>query len=65
MRRIISFIKLPKIVLSGNKELFVSQDRYEGYKEASKSRDSSRWKNWFISFGFMLKTIYQMMESLP
>ena len=30
--------------IGGKQELFVSQDRYEGYKEALQKQDSSRWK---------------------
>lgn len=35
--------------IGGNKELFVSQDRYEGYKEALQKQGFLSMKNWFIS----------------
>ena len=53
--------------MGGNKELFVSQDRYEGYKEAlQKAGIPLDEKLVHFSFGFMLEdNSYQMMESLP
>ena len=50
MRRIISFNKTTEnCFYRGNKELFVSQDRYEGYKEALQKQGFLSMKNWFIS----------------
>ena len=53
--------------IGGNKELFVSQDRYQGYKEAlQKAGIPLDEKLVHFSFGFMLEdNSYQMMESLP
>ena len=53
--------------IGGNKELFVSQDRYEGYKGALQQAgiplDEKLVK---FSFGFMLEdNSYQIMETLP
>lgn len=53
--------------IGGNKELFVSQDRYQGYKEAlQKAGIPLDEKLVHFSFGFMLEdNSYQLMESLP